>query len=239
MSVDDHPAGSGVADHNGVLEPGETAVAAPAWKNTGASASAADRNGVGVHRAVGSDLHDPRRLRRLRNDRGRRHDGLLRAPAATAISCSSPRPRSGPIQHWDASFQETLSAAGIAKTWTLHVGDSFTDVPRSQLFYKKIETLFHSGITSGCGGTLYCPVRRGRRARRWRSSSRKGIAGSGSQHPGRRHARRPALLLRRGRRVALHRRRADGRLLQARALHRARRTSRRAARPRSTARRAA
>jgi hypothetical protein len=37
------------------------------------------------------------------------------------------------------------------------VGDSFSDVPRSQIFYKKIETMLHHGITSGCSATEYCP----------------------------------------------------------------------------------
>ena len=37
------------------------------------------------------------------------------------------------------------------------MGDSFTDVPRSQPFYKKIETLLHYGVTSGCTATQYCP----------------------------------------------------------------------------------
>ena len=40
--------------------------------------------------------------------------------------------------------------------WSVHVGDSFTDVPRSHPFYRKIETLFHNGVTLGCTATTYC-----------------------------------------------------------------------------------
>jgi hypothetical protein len=43
------------------------------------------------------------------------------------------------------------------KTWKLHIGESFPDVPTSQQFYKFIENLFHNGITGGCGGGDYCP----------------------------------------------------------------------------------
>ena len=51
---------------------------------------------------------------------------------------------------------ETLSV-GPTKTWTLHIGASFTDVPTTNNFYRFIETLLHKGITGGCTGTTYCP----------------------------------------------------------------------------------
>jgi hypothetical protein len=62
------------------------------------------------------------------------------------------------------------------------VGDSFTDVPRSNSFYAKIETLLHSGITAGCGGTLYCPSEAVSRAQMAIFLAR-GIAGGGSFIP--------------------------------------------------------
>jgi hypothetical protein len=62
-----------------------------------------------------------------------------------------------PVQHWDAQLQEALSA-GIPKTWPIHIGESFADVPTDNLFYKFIETLFHNGITGGCAGGGYCPT---------------------------------------------------------------------------------
>jgi hypothetical protein len=37
------------------------------------------------------------------------------------------------------------------------VGDSFTDVPSTSPFYRFVETIFHKGITGGCGEGLYCP----------------------------------------------------------------------------------
>ncbi len=45
----------------------------------------------------------------------------------------------------------------MQKTWTLHVGESFLDVPLADQFYEFVETIFHGGITAGgsCGG--YCP----------------------------------------------------------------------------------
>jgi hypothetical protein len=40
----------------------------------------------------------------------------------------------------------------------LHVGESFPDVPNSQIFYPFIENLFHNGVTGGCGAGNYCPA---------------------------------------------------------------------------------
>ena len=31
-------------------------------------------------------------------------------------------------------------------------------MPRSNPFYRYIETLFHSGVTGGCGSSIYCPA---------------------------------------------------------------------------------
>jgi len=62
-----------------------------------------------------------------------------------------------PGVHWDEAVVETLST-DVHKTWTLHVGESFADVPTTNLFYAFIENLLHNGITAGgaCGG--YCPT---------------------------------------------------------------------------------
>jgi S-layer homology domain len=61
-----------------------------------------------------------------------------------------------PVQHWDAQLVEELSN-GVQVNWALHVGGSFADVPSSNPFYKDIETIFHRGITGGCGDPDYCP----------------------------------------------------------------------------------
>ncbi len=74
------------------------------------------------------------------------------APDCSVFAVAGARPS----LHWDATVREDLVGGG-GNVWTLHIGDSFSDVPRSQPFYKKIETLLHHGITSGCGGNLYCP----------------------------------------------------------------------------------
>jgi hypothetical protein len=61
-----------------------------------------------------------------------------------------------PETHWDASVVESLSSGG-PKSWTLHVGGSFADVPAGNPFFRFVEILLHRGITGGCSGNLYCP----------------------------------------------------------------------------------
>jgi hypothetical protein len=69
-------------------------------------------------------------------------------------------PTNRPAPHWDAAFTETLTPAslGAVKRWTVHVGESFADVPRANPYYRFIETLLHAGVTGGCSATAYCPA---------------------------------------------------------------------------------
>lgn len=66
-------------------------------------------------------------------------------------------PGARPAAHWDTTVDETLSD-GTTKTWTLHVGGSFSDVPVGTGFYRFVETIFHKGITTGCGANTFCPA---------------------------------------------------------------------------------
>jgi hypothetical protein len=144
-------------DGNGVFEPGETATVVPGWKNTGGSTfdlSGAASAYTGPAGAAYSIVD------------GTAAYGAI-APGAS-VNCgatgdcysmfaSSPAVR--PVTHWDTTFTETTNhPTTAAKIWTLHLGDSFTDVPRSYPFYKKIETIFHNQITVGCSATEYCPT---------------------------------------------------------------------------------
>jgi hypothetical protein len=44
------------------------------------------------------------------------------------------------------------------KIWRMHVGETFTDVPASHLFYRFVEALVHHDVTGGCTPATYCPV---------------------------------------------------------------------------------
>ncbi len=72
-----------------------------------------------------------------------------------------------PVLHWDLTFDETLASSGplgpvgagatLTKTWALHIGGSFPDVPED-VFYPFVEILLHNFVTAGggCGAGMYC-----------------------------------------------------------------------------------
>jgi len=157
LRVDTHPSG-GASNVNGVGEITERILL-----------EGGIRNRLGLILTVTSQLaHDPtttpqRSLTSSVIDDATADFGAV--PADSEVDCFSATgncyevtltgPRPGP--HWDEGFVEALSN-GTSKTWLVHVGESFADVPTSNLFYAFIENLFHNGVTAGgaCGG--YCPT---------------------------------------------------------------------------------
>ena len=155
MNVDAHGTGS-TSNLNGVLESGESVIVEPAWKNVNPY-SLTFTGGATNYTGPSGPLY-------MINDNAANYGSI--AASATG-DCYSATPGhdcymmsvSGarPTAHWDTTFLETLSQ-GTPKVWTLHVGESFTDVPTSQQFYAFIENIFHNGITGGCGSGVYCPT---------------------------------------------------------------------------------
>ena len=153
LSVDLRAGGS--SNQNGVFEPGETIVVEPSWENP--------PSGSAVLAGVASAFGGPAGATYTITD-GTANYGApaFGSPAiwfaATgncyALALSNPSPR--PALHWDAVVTEAIGGT-TAKTWTLHVGASFADVPVSNPFYAKIETLYHNGVTAGCSDGTYCP----------------------------------------------------------------------------------
>jgi hypothetical protein len=55
-------------------------------------------------------------------------------------------------------LREEIAPANLGglRNWPVHVGESFTDVPRTSAFYRFVETILHHGVTAGCGGSAFC-----------------------------------------------------------------------------------
>ncbi len=142
------------ASGNGVFEVGETVVVAPSWKNNGATPIAVT--------GVASNFTGPGgptyTITDATADYGTIAGGAT-ADCTTSGNCygMSVSAASRPVDHWDATFDEVLSDT-TPKGWTLHIGESFTDVPTSDIFYRFIETVLHNGVTAGCGTGIYCPT---------------------------------------------------------------------------------
>jgi streptogramin lyase len=155
MLVDATTVAGTTSNANGVLETGETVQVAPAWLNS-------DVASAHTFTGTASELIGPGGLTYTIDDDSADFgtvDAATPQDCATASGDCYLMTVSGarPGQHWDASFTESLSAGSIVHSWTLHVGESFPDVPTSQQFYAYIENLFHNGITGGCAGGTFCP----------------------------------------------------------------------------------
>ena len=141
------------ASDNGVMEVGETVSIDPSWKNAGdaplaVTGTITDFSGpAGPTYTVVDGSADYGSI-----DPGATVD----CQAATGNCYSLKVTGARPADHWDAEVEELLSDNTV-KGWTLHIGGSFTDVPKTQQFYAFIENIFHHGITGGCAAGQYCP----------------------------------------------------------------------------------
>lgn len=138
---------------NGVLEAGETVTVAPAWLNDTGLALAAAGTATGLTGPAGPTYTLDDAVADYGTIALKTTGSCATTPDCYAVSVTGGRPS----LHWDATLAETLDT-GQAWSWVLHLGDSFSDVPRSNIFYRSIEALLHLGITNGCSATQYCPA---------------------------------------------------------------------------------
>ena len=154
LDVDARVVTGSSSNHNGILEAGETVQVAPHWTNTLVTDQALT--------GAASSLTGPAGPTYTIDDSSADYGTV---PAQSSADCNGATgdcylmtvSGARPATHWDATFTETISPGAIPRTWTLHVGESFPDVPTSNQFYAQIENLFHNGITGGCAGGGYCP----------------------------------------------------------------------------------
>jgi hypothetical protein len=140
---------------NRVIDPGETSVVAPSWRNVNGAAQTFGGTLGSMTGPVGMTytVSDPTAsYGTVAND--------TVAPCADCYAVQVSNPPVRPATHIDASAVETITpdTQGQVKQWTLHVGGSFTDVSGASPFYRFIETLLHHGVTGGCTTTAYCPL---------------------------------------------------------------------------------
>ena len=168
LAADAHPRVGTVSNSNGVLEPGELVVFETSWWGYGYGyhpptvihgVSGTLSNFTGPAGGVYT-LGDASATYGDIPDMGAKSCDDGSADACYTISVSAAGPR--PATHWDATVQEDLSSnlsqfVGGATSWTLHIGESFSDVPVDDLFYNSVETIFHKGVTAGCAAGVYCP----------------------------------------------------------------------------------
>ena len=150
-----HPAALAVDPAgNNVLEPVEVPRIAPSWSNPNNSAQAFG-GGLANFTSAVSATHT---IVDAIADYGTVGAGLTGSCGTNCYQVTVSQPAARPI-HWDAFATETITpdAHGQTKTWTLHVGRSFADVPATSPFYRFVETMLHNDVAAGCGGANFCP----------------------------------------------------------------------------------
>jgi len=147
-------AASGGSDGNRVLEPGETVDVRPSWRNLNGTA----QTFAGALSSITGPSGPTYTITDAAAGYGTAANGST-APCTDCYAVSVSNPPARPATHWDASALESIlpDTQGQRKTWRLHVGGSFTDVPAGNAFYGFVETLLHFGVTGGCTATTYCP----------------------------------------------------------------------------------
>ena len=148
------PAGLAVdAAGNRVFQPNEGAVVvAPSWRNIGTGAISLTGAASGFTGPAGPTYTVA--------DGTGAYPNMSPGSTAACNDCYAFSVTSGPrpATHWDSTFQETVNPSAAAKTWTLHVGDSFSDMTAASPFYRFVETILHKAVTSGCTTSAYCPI---------------------------------------------------------------------------------
>jgi len=141
---------------SGVIEPGEDALVLPSWSNPSGSTYFLGGVATSFTGPAGATYS----IVSGTGDYGPVDAGTTAECGATGGSCyhlNISVPAARPAAHWDTVFRETVSTFD-AKDWTIHVGGSFADVPAAAGQYHFIETIFHNGVTGGCGGGNFCPA---------------------------------------------------------------------------------
>jgi hypothetical protein len=154
LDVDRHAAAGTASDLNGILEPSETVVVEPRYRNVSAAALTLAGTATLAGPSGGTyALPDPTASYGTFGP-GQVTDCFGATGDCYRAAVSAPTGR--PLAHWDATLTETTNGGDPSREWLLHIGGTFADVPRADLFYRFIEAMVHNGVTAGCSATNYC-----------------------------------------------------------------------------------
>jgi hypothetical protein len=155
LKVDAHSVSGTASNLNGIFEPGESILIEPSWHNGGSSplaltgAASAFTGPSGATYTLADSAANYGTLA-TNSDA----DCYVMTSNCYRVTLSNPLTR--PATHWDTTVKETVNGVTV-KTWTIHVGASFPDIPVSHPYYDAVERLLHNGVTTGCTPTTYCP----------------------------------------------------------------------------------
>jgi PKD repeat protein len=146
MAVDAHAATGTNSNLNGVLEPGETALLEPIWRNQTAAPVALSATATILPGLPGVNLNLPTANASFGSiNPGTAANCQVITGVCYQMAVAIPPTR--PAVHWDAHITETLSN-GIAFSSPVHIGHSFMDVSENDPSYPHIEALLHNNVAA-------------------------------------------------------------------------------------------
>ncbi len=156
-TIDCEPGPWDYSDLNGVLEPGESVAVSPRWQNVGHETDEFTGHATSIVGPPGTGPYGVSSTSVYYGEVVPGSSSSCRELGGLCYTVTMPPLAQRPASHLDATLTEVLDS-GATKKWTLHIGDSFADVPRSHFAYRFVETLLHSGLTAGCSATQFCPA---------------------------------------------------------------------------------
>jgi hypothetical protein len=161
------------SEANGILEPGESAVAIKTTVINSAAPPVSEPNVTGAVTNLTGPQNAASDIVYSMNDSAATYGTIASAAMANCGSdCYAATVTIGGSGHrptvtvpsdvdWDATMTEQPAVNGTNTTntinWRLHVGHTFTDVPTSNGFYDDIERLVHNHVTFGTTNTTFAP----------------------------------------------------------------------------------
>jgi len=144
------------SDGNRVFENGETVLVAPAWRNTTGTAETLASTVMGFGGLAGPIYS----IADASADFGVLANGATRSCRDTGNCFFLGVTGARPATHWDTYVTEYASPGFLfaPRARTLHIGESFVDVPRSSPFYRFVETVFHHTVITRCATSSFCPT---------------------------------------------------------------------------------
>ncbi len=154
---------AGITDGNlnGILETGETVVVEPTWQGTPTSDAVAVTAQTWTSTDYGYAFPEFRDFVNSYDLSTGISDCWSKGRCYAVKLSGNSNSRNTSQAHNDVTFQERyLSSGGLATPGSpirIHVGSSFTDVPKTHWAYPLIESALHFGVAGSCGGINYCP----------------------------------------------------------------------------------
>jgi hypothetical protein len=158
LDIDLHESATTSSNLNGILERSERVMMVPTWQYPGACSSAFVIGAV-------TDFSIPGSMVLSVPDDGASYGLMVADEVANCfdeggncyelwVSPIGTRPST----HVDLTATEELDT-NRDHVWTIHLGESFADIPTDHWAYSYVETILHHGVTTGWSATEYAPTR--------------------------------------------------------------------------------